>query len=58
MSVIDLYMDLLWRYIRALLHERPYGEPERVHESELVLEDPRLTIAWILPLVRAEPADM
>lgn len=53
-------MDLLWRYIRALLHERAYGEPERVHQSEFVRKHPGLTIARmrILPLVRAEPADM
>ena len=50
---------LLRRYIRALLHERAYGEPERVHQGELVLEDLGLSVArmGILPLVGAEPAD-
>lgn len=58
-KVVGLAVNLLWRYIRALLHERAYGEPERVHEGELVLEDSGLSIArmGILPLVRAEPAD-
>ena len=51
--------NLLRRYIGALLHERAYGEPERVQQGELVLEDLGLPVArmGVLPLVGAEPAD-
>jgi len=53
------FSNLLRRYIGALLHERAYGEPERVQQGELVLEDFGLPVArmGVLPLVGAEPAD-
>lgn len=51
--------NLLRRYIGALLHERAYGEPERVQQGELVLKDLGLPVArmGVLPLIGAEPAD-
>lgn len=50
--------SLLRRNIRALLHQRAYGEPKGVHECELVFQDVWFAVTWVrvVPFVRAEPA--
>lgn len=50
--------DLLRCDIRTLLHQGSDSEPQRVKQSELILQYWRLidTVPWAVPLVRTEPA--
>jgi len=49
-------INLLWRQIAPLLHERSDGEPHGVYQREVVDQDARLLGARmrIVPLVRTE----
>ena len=54
--MLNVFVNLLWRQIAALLHERSDGEPHGVDQREIVDQNSRLFGARmrIVPLVRAE----